>query len=90
MATSRSTRRSSRTSSTERANPQVETFEVPYEEAAGLNRGQWIWEIGAWRGVRKATLRTAWGTRWLDVEATARAMRRIRRFCRERGFKRTG
>ena len=90
MATSRSTRRSSRTSSTERPKAQAEVFEIPYEEAAGINRGQWIWEIGAWCGVRKATLRTACGTGWLDVEATPRAMKRIRRFCRERGFKRAG
>ena len=90
MATSRSTRRTSRTPFTDRPIAQAETFEIPYEEAAGLNLGRWIWEIGAWRGVRKATLRTAWGTGWLDVEATPRAMKRIRRFCRERGFKRAG
>ena len=90
MASSRSTRRSSRTSSTKRPHAEAETFEVPYEEAAGLNRGQWIWQIGAWRGVRKATLRAAGGTGWLDVEATPRAMKRIRRFCRERGFTRAG
>jgi hypothetical protein len=88
MAPSRSTRQSSRTSSTKRPKAEAEIFEIPYEEAAGLNRGQWIWEIGAWYGVRKATLTATCGTGWLNVEATPRAMKRIRRFCRRRGFKR--
>jgi hypothetical protein len=71
-----------------KATPIEAEFEVPREEAAGLNRGRWIWEVSAWPGVRSAALSAppGHGTSYLTVTATKTAMKRIRAFCDERGF----
>lgn len=60
-------------------------FKVPVREASGLDSGQWIWEIAGWPGVKSASLEGLFG--FLSVEATATALKRIRAFCKERGYK---
>jgi len=61
-------------------------FKVPAEEATGLTTGQWIWEVSAWRGVREASLSAVGSRGFLVVTATPGAMKRVRRFCKGRGF----
>jgi hypothetical protein len=59
-------------------------FKVPAAEARGLNSGQWIWELSGWPGVKSASLEGLFG--YLSVEATPKALKRIRAFCKERGY----
>lgn len=61
------------------------SFRVPQEEASGLNSGQWVWDVAGWPGVKRAVLDGIDGS--LSVEATPGAMRRVRRFCHDRGFR---
>lgn len=71
-----------------RYEPQYAEFKVPIAEAGGLGRGQWIWELGSWKGVKSASLDGMFG--YLNVEATKTAMKKVRSFCREMGFPEVG
>lgn len=62
-------------------------FKVPTSEL-DLDGGPWVWEVGQWRGVKRATLQYLLPNvgAWLEVEATETAMRRVRRFCAQRDY----
>jgi hypothetical protein len=60
-------------------------FRVPVREAGSSAAGRWFWRLAHWPGVRRARLGGLFGC--LEVEATPRAMRRVRSFCTRRGYR---
>lgn len=71
---------------------EVVEFEVPRKEATDLGGGSWVWELSAWRGVREISLDATMalacgGDAVLTVHATPMGLKRVRRYCKEQGYK---
>lgn len=67
-------------------------FEVPARVATSAE-GAFLWELAAWPGVKRASLDATLSlipggraTATLDVEATPKAMIRVRAFCAKKGW----